>query len=252
MKHAATISFLMLAAPASAITAQGGAVHSATRVVVGGAVDLGRESDEADGLPGLLASAASATVNDGGNRISAFSSVRATWFSETRGRAEMHWGWDARNAASLNPTLVETIPPNMANWIYRFTTGSGPSRFEARWTLDTIGNDTLGLQGVYGAGGLPFTVTPFRTAPQTDAGNVSVALAPNQSYALEFFNFGNLNRSDRGLDSLTSARFLMEWEITSATGVPEPEGWILMIAGFGLVGAAARSRQRKDGARGRI
>ncbi|MEN9931465.1 MAG: hypothetical protein RIS17_38 [Pseudomonadota bacterium] len=252
MKFAATISFLMLATPALAVTAQGGAVHSAARVVVGGATDQTHESDTAVGLPGLLASAAFVTLNDAGSTISVFSSMRATWTSATRGQAEMQWGWDARNAASLSPTLVETIPPDMASWSYRFTTGSTPGRFQARWTLETAGDDTLGIQGVYGDGGLPFTVTPFRTAPESDTGMLSVDLAPNQSYALEFFNYGNLERDDRGLDSFASARFLLDWEITTATGVPEPQSWAMMIAGFGLVGAASRRKQRNYGARGRI
>lgn len=252
MKRAAMISWLMLATPALAVTPLGGAVHSAAKVVVADATDQTSESDGADGLPGMLATAAFASVNDAGTTISVFSSMRAVWDTATRGQAQMQWGWDARNAASFNPTLVETRPPGMVSWTYRFTTGSGPSRFQARWTLDVQGNDTLGLQGVYGDGGLPFTVTPFRTAPESDTGSFSIALAPNQSYALEFFNFGNLNRSDRGLDSLTSAQFQVDWEITSATGIPEPQSWAVMIAGFGLVGAASRLARRKDGARGRI
>lgn len=252
MKYAAMFSFLLLSAPALAITPQGGAVHTSAKVVVGSATDQNSESDTADGLPGMLASASIATLNDGAAAISAFSSLRATWTSATSGRADMQWGWDARNIASSNPTLVETIPPDMASWSYRFTTGAAPSRFQARWTLETSGVDTLGIQGVYGDGGLPFAVTPFRTAPQSDSGSFSIALAPNQYYALEFFNFGNLKRDDRGLDSLTSARFLLDWEITSATGIPEPQSWAMMIAGFGLVGAASRLARRKDGARGRI
>lgn len=252
MRHAALALVLMFATPAAAVTPDGGAVSSTARITVGPTTEQQNESDLADGLPGTLASQASVRLADGDGQISVFSSMRATWASATRGQTEMQWGWDARNPTSVNPTLVETVPPGLASWSYRFTTGATVSRFVARWSLDVTGDDTLGIQGVYGSGALPFTVTPFRTAPQDDAGSFTVVLAPNQFYSLDFYNFGNLGRADRGLDSVAAGRFLLDWEIAPGNEVPEPQGWAMMIAGFGLVGAASRRARQQNGARGRI
>jgi hypothetical protein len=55
------------------------------------------------------------------------------------------------------------------------------------------------------------------------------------------FNFGNVSaRSDVDIDGSASA--FITWRIAGGI-IPEPSTWAMLIAGFGLVGAAARRRR---------
>jgi hypothetical protein len=54
-------------------------------------------------------------------------------------------------------------------------------------------------------------------------------------------NVGDIN----GVRPNTSSKLLVDnVQISAAAAVPEPTTWGLMIAGFGLAGAALRSRKR--------
>jgi hypothetical protein len=64
------------------------------------------------------------------------------------------------------------------------------------------------------------------------------APAPNETNFIGFIGSGPLTITFSNDDELDTVSFL------SGTGaIPEPASWILMIAGFGLVGASARRRR---------
>ncbi|WP_310476620.1 PEPxxWA-CTERM sorting domain-containing protein [Sandarakinorhabdus sp.] len=243
MRNLILIAALLASTPALAITANSGTVNAGAQVTVGTAVNSNSDTDTGPGAPASLNASASASLTDDQALVSASNSIVATWASATQGNANMGWGWNAVNPGSTSATEVNT---NLAptNWEYNFTTGANAATFNGRWTLNVgfeIGS-TFGIQGVYGSGGLPFNVTPFLIEPVNGTGSFSVALNPNTSYTFGFFNFGNLSNTGGGLNSNAFANFDLDWNITER-GVPEPSSWAMLIAGFGLVGAAARRRR---------
>jgi hypothetical protein len=239
MKFPALFVAVLASAPALAVTAENGAVRVGTRVTIGTNIDTDSASDSGPGAPASLLASTSSVLLDGQTQaiITAFASTSATWSSARSGSAAMFWGWNALNPAG-GTSAVETNV-SAPNWSYSFTTGNSAGSFNARWTLDAgfeVGS-TFGIQGVYGDGASPFNITPDTSSPLgLSSGSFSVALAPNTSYLFGFRNFGNLGGS---LNHAAFANFNMDWDITS-TAIPEPASWALLIAGFGLVGAAQR------------
>ena len=101
---------------------------------------------------------------------------------------------------------------------------------------------TVGLQLIYGSDDAPFGPYGGDANSQTGNGAFSVGLFNGQSYTMRFYNFGNLD-SENGFGAGGSARALFNWRVTYPDAVPEPASWAMLIAGFGLVGGAARRRR---------
>jgi hypothetical protein len=236
---AAPLAAILLATPALAITATGGSISSAARVTFAGLEDSKTDTDTAAGFPALLSASSMAVVVSSGTFATAASSNRATWSSATQGSVALDWVWNLTNTTGSTGLTWDTRPPNMDSWVYSFTTGDQRAIFSADWTLEVFGQTTEGLQGIYGGGGLPLFITPFTFSPTDSTGSFTVDLDPNTDYSFTVFNFGNVVTL-ANLATERGAFFTMFWEITT---VPEPRTWGLMIAGFGMVGAAVRRRR---------
>jgi hypothetical protein len=238
----------MAATPALAVTANGGSVNSRARVTLDASSITNTDADSGPGAPASLSSSANAGQLDEASDtiVSAFSNTNATWASATQGSVSMAWGWDARNGGETD-TAVSTVLAGSRDWTYDFTTGAESGSFNANWTL-VVGGSTgsFGLQGVYGDGSTPFNVSPSTVSPISGSGSFSVLLAPNTAYSFSIWNNGNLSSATSGLNSETNGLFTMDWNIETRNGViPEPQSWAMMIAGFGLVGAAMRRRPER-------
>ncbi len=236
----------MAATPALAVTANGGSVNSRAIVTLNASSITNIDADSGPGAPASLLSSANVGQVDVASEtiVSAFSNTNATWASATQGSVTMAWGWDARNGGNTETAVSTVLPGGTRDWTYDFTTGAEFGSFNANWTLYVGGStSSFGLQGVYGDGSTPLNVTPSNVSPTSDSGSFSVLLAPNTSYSFSIWNNGNLSDFNGGLNSETNGLFTMDWNIEARNGViPEPQSWALMIAGFGLIGAAMRRR----------
>lgn len=239
--YAVALSVSLLAAsPALAVTAIGGGVATGTNVEVDNLSDNDQMISSFAGVPGPLAAISLSQVTFQGITTTASSYVFANWASANSGLIDFQWGWEAPGPAGVR-TVVETNRV-AEGWSYSFTTGANSARFNANWVTRVNDGSTFGLQGLYGVGGLPFNVTPFSLAPTAGSGSFFVDLAANTTYNFGIFNFGNLS-SGNGLDSTVFSRVLLDWNIREQAGIPEPSAWVMMIAGFGLIGGLMRSRK---------
>jgi hypothetical protein len=236
---AAPLAAFLLAAPALAITATGGAISSAARVTFAGLEDSKTATDTAAGLPALLSASSMAVVVSSGTFATAASSNRATWSSATQGSVALDWVWNITSTSNTGSVGWDTRATDKESWVYSFTTGDQRAIFSADWTLEVFGQTTEGLQGVFGDGGLPFHITPSATSPTDSTGSFTVNLDPHTDYRFVLFTFGNLS-TKASTATERGAFFTLFWEINT---VPEPGTWGLMIAGFGMVGAAVRRRR---------
>jgi hypothetical protein len=228
------------ATPATATIFNVGTVHAAVKVDLGTLTDAFSTGPSSTAVAGTIGSVSFANLMDGPYSASASHNVSATWASANAGTIDVVWGWRVISAGSGLLTQVNTNVA-LADWLYSFT-ATGNGTFSGTYNVTGQGN-TFGLQPFYGADNLPLGPYGGTVFDPTGSGAFSIGLVNGQNYTMRFFNFGNLGNTT-GFDADGSARALVDWKITYANGaVPEPASWAMLIAGFGLVGGAARRRR---------
>lgn len=121
-----------------------------------------------------------------------------------------------------------------------FVTGTAKLRFV--FDLPDPNNGPTEVTGV--TGGIPFTINKgyldWNPGDLLDSnGKMTLNFGPLNDGVLSIYvNGGTFNGSNNQLS--VSANF--DWD-HDATAVPEPATWALMIAGFGMAGAAMRRRR---------
>lgn len=158
--------------------------------------------------------------------------------------------------ASFAPSSGIICTTNGCGGSGRFAT-SGTNYFDVSSTFSTTFSTAIAAFGFYGTdigdinGSLTVTLV-HATGPNTVLTVANTVGAPDGS--LLFFgvidtanpfvgiSFGNTAAGSDffGFDDITVG------DIRQVTGVPESSTWLMMIAGFGLVGGTMRSRRRKS------
>jgi hypothetical protein len=174
---------------------------------------------------------------------SAYRSIKAGWSSATAGRVRADWGWAFDGAVMQKAAgpQKEFTP----NWAYAFTlTTPAELTVNAVRQSSASNGSIIGLNTLFmyltDAGPLLFLdqdmEQPFSSLKQT------VMLAPGD---YQFSLKGNSGVSGIIGDYSADASMDISWDIKPiAGGVPEPENWTMLIAGFGLTGTAMRRRSR--------
>lgn len=118
--------------------------------------------------------------------------------------------------------------------------GSIADQFKAGFTFgDTIRIKHYTLGGSFGA----VDDGTYDVSSIANFANIAGA-APFQTYSLSFISTSaNSLRINIGTDSADNIGPLLSNVRLDVAAVPEPASWALMIAGFGLVGVAARRRR---------
>ncbi|WP_293450625.1 PEPxxWA-CTERM sorting domain-containing protein [Phenylobacterium sp.] len=167
------------------------------------------------------------------------------------------------NTGAETVTQTVTFFGNLGSDSYTYTEARGPGYLVTCQRLNgvCVGDPVVGA--VHGGNGL---------GVQTLAGeeyrvNYTLTLAPGQSASLLNYAVlastlvGGTTRddvviaaerafaltSDPFLDGLTAAqrRRVVNFDLDVPQGVPEPATWAMMLAGFGLIGAAVRRRRAR-------
>lgn len=241
---------LLLIASACCVSVPAAAtVFNSASVQAGASAQVGNTSMQDFGVvastsvPATIASGANASAfeTDGTNTftVNSYANLIATWGSANAGGFGMRWGWTSVNDG-LGVFGYANTNLAIPNWLYSFT-ATGDGTFSGIYRVLGRGN-TFGLQSVYGSGSTPFGPYGGTVFDPTGSGSFSFALVNGQTYSFGFYNYGNLNGFSTDLDASAEAGF--DWKITYANGgVPEPASWAMLIAGFGLIGGAARRRR---------
>lgn len=236
---------LVSASPAAATTFLLGYVQ------VGVDATIGTETTAEQSYSQLLAPApvqvgnsAQAFATEGATNyeITSSASTSATWYSAEAGNVLMQWSWRFETAGLDAFVRAQTnlVSPN---WYYQFT-ASGDGMFTGYYNVSASGQK-FGLGPIYGTDDLAFGPYGGDVFDPEGSGNFSFALVNGQTYSIGLRNNGNIN-SGSGFDAFGSASATVSWNIEYTEAVPEPASWAMLIAGFGLVGAASR-RQRRSG-----
>jgi hypothetical protein len=136
----------------------------------------------------------------------------------------------------------------------------GFAEVDHSWILDfdnglEANDGSCRLAGAFGLGGAKYCNLGIDTEVGVAGGDsggpgfINGRIVSVNSYSLSFgTGFGDiragLNNSFGELDGVVPT-YIHESFITAALGVPEPQSWAMLIAGFGLTGAAMRRRRAK-------
>jgi hypothetical protein len=230
-----------VASPSMATVFNSGTVSAGASVTIGGVTDSFSTGPSSTVVPGTIGSLSfGVKSDDAGNFVNASHRVQATWASADAGTIDIQWGW--QSAVSGVSSAVDTNLTR-ADWTYNFT-ATGNGTFSGNYRVTGQGNNTFGLQPIYGDEDVPFGPYGGDVFDPTGSGSFSIGLVSGQTYNMRFRNNGNVS-SGNGYTADGSARAIIDWKIAynNVGGVPEPTSWAMLITGFGLVGATARRRR---------
>jgi hypothetical protein len=168
----------------------------------------------------------------GGDSTAAFAAANGAWLNPADGAVLFSIGLIVVGRGSSDEFHVSAL----SNWSYTFTTDATPSWWIARWT-NVVTGDPTGLSGLVASGNIMNGVL-------RPNGSIQVQLAPNTTYTVGLMT--SAERTMQGaFNQVVNADSEFIWRVGSVAGIPEPGTWGMLIAGFGLVGAAARRRNRR-------
>lgn len=190
---------------------------------------FGNRSIDTPGTTTPLASFPTAANPSGGNFYAVTSQINRGAYSMTQGftlasgttSAMLTFQMFNRNTEAttiINPAgLVYNAGPNQHARVDILTAGAGAFSVAPG---DIVANLYLGSGP--GTGIQPYASYSFNL--------LSLGLAAGNSYQVRFGQVDNQGFYNQGVDNVSIL----------ATAVPEPTSWLMMIAGFGLVGATVR------------
>jgi hypothetical protein len=240
-------ALLAVAAPVSATTPLNVAVGASARAIVGTSdIFFSGQFPAAWSGPGALDINYVAVAGDETYNVTATISVSANWLSAEAGTIEIDWDRAVSGVAASVVTVgagtneAPDIDGFPANWFYEFT-ATGDGFFQGTYEVTGSGA-TFGLWPLYLTGGSSFLELGGDVDDPSGAGSFSIPLVAGQTYRMILWNNGNIGTDSR-FDFTGSASGSVAWEIVTRSVIPEPGTWAMLIAGFGLVGAAARRRK---------
>ena len=118
----------------------------------------------------------------------------------------------------------------------------------------TVNGTAIFGTGIFGPGNgnMFFTAAgpsvPFTFAANGSGGTFAAPFVAGNNLIEVFYNNNNagINTGNGGLTGGPGALNLVGTVTFNAAVVPEPSSWVMLIAGFGLVGAASRRRRLAD------
>ena len=157
-------------------------------------------------------------------------------------------------AGSLLAATVAVTPASAAKFLVNYTSG-GTAASLVLTTDDTVDangfSEVLAVSGTLGTatdvalvGKVPFTAPDnlFKASGEyVTAGGITFS-AGGTTYNL-LRTIGPRGGLSQCIGNACSAR-ITDFSVNAVAAVPEASTWVMMITGFGLVGAAARRRQR--------
>jgi hypothetical protein len=231
---------LLAASPAMATTSISGDVAAGVRSTLGSVIDSHSNATNAVAPSAVtISTSATAFASDVGATNSTFANVTATWTSADSGNFGMDWGWNVNASGYGANTAAETNLAYPINWQYTFV-ASGNGVFSGRYDVVGLG-DKFGLQPLYTTNDFSAGTLGGGVFDPTGSGTFSVILISGNTYTMSVAEFGNLSAAN-GFVANGNAHATVDWNISYA-GTPEPSSWALLIAGFGLTGAAIRRRR---------
>ena len=200
-----------------------------------------QDSQSWTAVPTGLTASASTSTSYLGDTVTAQGSAVAGWAGATSGSMTFRnygWTFDVTNPANTWSGADVFVNRGGPDWSYTFTTTTN-TVFTMGYNVTGAGN-TFGLwgwpvNGVSGTGGQ--VVNAF---DPTASGTFVANLTPG-TYTVELDSFANIGSGN--LIDVASMNGQFNWSI-AAVGVPEPASWVMMMIGFGALGAAMRRRSR--------
>ncbi|MEZ5736700.1 MAG: PEPxxWA-CTERM sorting domain-containing protein [Novosphingobium sp.] len=180
---------------------------------------------------------ASGTLNNtAGDFVSASAGGFSTFPNADSGTATINWGWSWDSTLPFSASTGTYFVPN---WTYTFI-ASGNGVFNIGGTVTTSGNDLAGLNPLSIGGDGSGSIGGDSSDP-SGSDFFSFGLLTGQQYTFSLSNSGFISGASGS--GAGSAIANISWDISY---VPEPVTWAMMLLGFGMIGGAMRSRNRKQ------
>ncbi|MBJ7413049.1 MAG: PEP-CTERM sorting domain-containing protein [Phenylobacterium sp.] len=251
---AASGALLLYGGPVSAATAISGSVDAAVSASIGYGpfvTTADQNTDAAAGLPASLSAQAHTVAEYNVDTVVVDVSNAAVWQTANQGQFvfDASWALSLSQLSSENETAGFGFHPlHTGDWTYTFTAarnGEIVFDYDVVSTGQTLGIGGWGVswrrQGVAGTNGHMLTQNNLVDDQFARVqGSHSVALLEGATYTFWLTNHGAIGIGG-GVGARSAATSgTIGWHIAE---VPEPTTWALMILGFGLAGAALRSRR---------
>lgn len=149
---------------------------------------------------------------------------------------------------TLGATFAGAIDPaTVGFYVFGVNTGTGTNRpFGALGQGNVIFNQAIVIRkdGTGTIGATALSPSDIQIAGNILTFRIAASLMPSTGFAPEQYGFNLWPRIGTGNNNQITD-FSPENATLAAVAVPEPASWLLLMAGFGLVGGMMRSRRRR-------
>jgi PEP-CTERM motif len=233
--------------PAGATTPVSGALNAVANSTINDTTISDLQNFSWSGVPTTLSTSVLATVVNGGDFITTSGDATASWASPDAGSVTfLDYGWNF----SVNDPTTTLSASNLTqgrggdDWTYTFTATSNGTIILTYNSTFSGGNDAFGLWGWnvdFSGSGSGFPV--LSANDPTQDGVFTGILVAGQTYTIGLN--GNPNISTNGpIDISGYMNGSFSWQIT-ASGVPEPSTWAMLMLGFAGFGFAGYRQSKR-------
>ena len=240
--------FTLSGVPAGATTPVSGALNAVANASMNGVPATDLQNQSWTGAPMTLSTGVAATAVNGTDFITTTGDAEAIWASADSGQVlfnEYGWNFSVSDPNSTNLEADLTQGRGGDDWSYTFTATQNGTIVMDYNSIFQGGTSAFGLWGWaidFTGSGSGFPV--LNASDPTQSGAFTGILVAGQTYTIGLNGNPNIAQANGPANFVGLMAGNFSWAIT-ASSVPEPSTWALMLLGFGGLAFAGRRRMQR-------